>query len=69
MGITMPMLELIATLSAMQRGDSDAICRFVARTHFLTQALAAQDIDSGVDDRQCSDFHALPIYSMPSVCR
>lgn len=50
--------ELIATLSAMQRGDSDAICRFVARTHFLTQVLAAQDIDSGVDDRQCSDFHA-----------
>lgn len=50
--------ELIATLSAMQRGDSDTICRFVARTHFLTQVLAAQDIDSGVDDRQCSDFHA-----------
>ncbi|OAU98786.1 MULTISPECIES: DUF4105 domain-containing protein [Moraxella] len=50
--------ELIATLSAMQRGDSDAICRFVARTHFLTQVLAAQDIDSGIDDRQCSDFHA-----------
>lgn len=50
--------ELIATLSAMQSGDGDAVCRFVARTHFLTQALATQDIDSGVDDRQCSDFHA-----------
>lgn len=50
--------ELIATLSAMQSGDGDALCLFVARTHFLTQALAAQDIDSGVDDKQCSDFHA-----------
>lgn len=50
--------ELIATLSAMQRGDSDAICRFVARVHFLSQALAAQGIDSGIDETMCSDFHA-----------
>ncbi|OOR85596.1 DUF4105 domain-containing protein [Moraxella canis] len=50
--------ELIATLSAMQKGDDDAICRFVARVHFLSQALAAHGIDSGIDETMCSDFQA-----------
>ncbi|WP_049236401.1 DUF4105 domain-containing protein [Moraxella canis] len=48
--------ELIATLTAMQNGDGDAICRFVARVHFLSQALAAHGIDSGIDETMCSDF-------------
>ncbi|MFC0820703.1 Lnb N-terminal periplasmic domain-containing protein [Moraxella marmotae] len=48
--------ELVAMLTAMQNHDTDAVCRFVARTHFLNQILADYGIDSGTSDVLCGEF-------------
>ncbi len=50
--------ELIAMLEAMQAGDADALCRFVARVHYLQGELAKMGIDSGVSGDECADFQA-----------
>lgn len=48
--------ELMAMLTVMQLGDGDAMCRFVARVHYLEGVLAQMGIDGGVSADDCPEF-------------
>lgn len=57
-GKSSPKDELVAMLSAMARGDDEAMCRFPARTRWLGDELDALGINVSVSDVKCADFHA-----------
>lgn len=50
--------ELLASLSALQQGDTSAMCRFPARMAFLTEVLAKKGIKTGFHDGLCGEFLA-----------
>lgn len=57
-GSTNAKSELIATLSAMQKQDKTALCRFPARVHFLTEQLQKLGINAPKNNVSCGEFQA-----------
>lgn len=51
-----PKNELMALLNAMQQGNHEQVCRFVARAYFLDKQLAQMGIVTGFDENKCTDF-------------
>lgn len=57
-GRTDPKAELMAMFLAMVEDDSDSICRFVARVHFLESYLQNQGINKKSSLHHCDEFIA-----------
>lgn len=53
-----PQDELMAMLTAIEKHDTDAMCRFVARTALLQEWLAQHGQKIDFDEQQCADFSA-----------
>lgn len=58
LGKTNPKAELIAMLSAMAAGDDAVMCRFPARTRWLSNELNSLGIDVMDLGEKCTDFQA-----------